>query len=98
MPCLSRGLDSPLYLCLTGGDEAGRARRFLDHLAARARAVTLAASLGQVRTLVEQPTLMSHSEAAGATPTHPGGIRMSVGIEPFEDLRRDLDAALEAGL
>jgi len=87
-----------LYFRLRGKDEAGRARRFLDHLAGRPGAITLAASLGQVRTLVEQPTLMSHSEAAGATPTHPGGVRMSVGIEPFDDLRLDLDGALEASL
>lgn len=76
--------------------EGRRARRFLDHLAANARCVTLAASLGQIQTLVEAPDLMSHCEARGATPVDPGGVRMSVGIEPFEDLQAEIAAALEA--
>jgi len=59
----------------------------------------LAVSLGAVESLIEQPAAMSHAsydradrEAHGITD---GLIRLSVGLEAFEDLRDDLDAALK---
>ena len=58
----------------------------------------LAVSLGAVESLIEQPATMSHAsydasdrEKFGVTD---GLIRLSVGLESFEDLRDDLDQAI----
>ena len=60
----------------------------------------LAVSLGAVESLIEQPASMSHASYDPADrATHgirDGLIRLSVGLEDFEDLRNDLDAALDA--
>ncbi len=60
----------------------------------------LAVSLGAVESLIEQPATMSHASYAktdrerfGITD---GLIRLSVGLESFDDLRDDLQAALVA--
>jgi cystathionine gamma-lyase len=59
----------------------------------------LAVSLGAVESLIEQPATMSHASydradrlAHGITD---GLIRLSVGLEAFEDLRDDLVQALD---
>jgi len=58
----------------------------------------LAVSLGAVESLIEQPASMSHaSYDAAARAAHgitDGLVRLSVGLEAFEDLRDDLDQAL----
>jgi cystathionine gamma-lyase len=60
----------------------------------------LAVSLGAVESLIEHPASMSHaSYDAAARAAHgisDGLIRISVGLEAFEDLRDDLDRALDA--
>jgi cystathionine beta-lyase/cystathionine gamma-synthase len=60
----------------------------------------LAVSLGAVESLIEQPASMSHaSYDAAARAAHgitDGLIRLSVGLEDFEDLRDDLHQALDA--
>jgi len=63
---------------------------------------TLAESLGGVESLIEQPAPMTHAavpkaerEAAGLTD---GLIRVSVGLESVEDLRADLEQAIDAAL
>ena len=59
----------------------------------------LAVSLGAVESLIEQPAAMSHaSYDAEDRQRHgivDGLIRLSVGLEDFDDLRDDLAAALE---
>jgi len=72
------------------------ARRLADST----RLFQLAVSLGAVESLIEQPASMSHASydakdraAHGITDTL---IRLSVGLEAFEDLRDDLDQALSA--
>jgi cystathionine beta-lyase/cystathionine gamma-synthase len=59
-------------------------------------------SLGQVRTLVEHPSSMTHApipvEDQVAAGIDPGGIRLSLGLEHPDDILQDLDRALEAGL
>jgi methionine-gamma-lyase len=77
---------------LKGGIEAGK--KFLDALEVCTRAV----SLGTVDTLVSHPASMTHFGIAreerikyGITD---GLIRMSVGIENYEDLEADLAQAL----
>lgn len=61
----------------------------------------LAVSLGAVESLIEQPASMSHaSYDAAARAEHgitDGLIRLSVGLEDFDDLRADLDQAISAG-
>ena len=60
----------------------------------------LAVSLGAVESLIEQPAAMSHaSYDAADRAAHgivDGLIRLSVGLEDFEDLRDDLRRALDA--
>ena len=62
----------------------------------------LAVSLGAVESLIEQPALMSHASYAPADrQAHgisDGLIRLSVGLEDFEDLRDDLENALRLEL
>lgn len=66
------------------------------------RVFTLAESLGGVESLIEQPAAMTHAsipraerEAAGLTD---GLIRVSVGLEGFDDLRADLQQAFDSVL
>jgi len=91
-----------VYFELDGDpDEQGtRTRTFIDALADAAYTVTLAVSLGQLKTLVEAPGLMTHSsygegEAAAAGLSR-GGVRLSLGIEHADDIIRDLSRALDA--
>lgn len=64
----------------------------------RTRLFQLAVSLGAVESLIEHPATMSHaSYDPAARAAHGIGdnlIRLSVGLEAFEDLRDDLDQAL----
>ncbi|MBZ5647440.1 MAG: aminotransferase class I/II-fold pyridoxal phosphate-dependent enzyme [Acidobacteriia bacterium] len=88
------------------GDNAG-AERFIDFIADNAYCVTLAVSLGQVKTLIENPYSMTHSayqaargsagkqlETAGARSIEPGGIRLSIGLEDRHDIIADLEKGL----
>jgi len=64
------------------------------------RLITLAVSLGGVESLIEHPASMTHA-AVGREKREESGIvdelvRFSVGCEDFEDLREDLDQALNA--
>jgi len=63
------------------------------------RVATLAVSLGGVESLIQHPASMTHAgvsqeekEQAGITEDL---IRLSVGCEGYEDLRSDLEQALE---
>ncbi len=73
-----------------------RAKRVVEST----RLFQLAVSLGAVESLIEQPASMSHAsyqrEARLAHGITDGLIRISVGLEAFEDLRDDLDQAMRA--
>lgn len=60
----------------------------------------LAVSLGAVESLIEQPATMSHASYAKADRERfgitDGLIRLSVGLESFDDLRNDLQIAMNA--
>jgi len=78
---------------LSGGVEAANA------VASRTKVFTLAESLGGVESLIEVPPSMTHASippavrrAAGLAD---GLVRLSVGIEHVDDLREDLEQALE---
>ena len=66
----------------------------------RTKLFQLAVSLGAVESLIEQPAAMSHASYDAADRAAHGIsdtlIRLSVGLEDFEDLRVDLDQALSA--
>ena len=88
-----RGGGGMMTFDVKGGLEAGK--RFINSL----KLCTLAVSLGDTETLVEQAAAMTHTmipkevrEAAGITD---GMIRMSVGLEDAEDIIADLAQALE---
>jgi cystathionine gamma-lyase len=82
-----------LAIDLKGGlDDA---RRMLE----RCRIFALAESLGGVESLIEHPAIMTHASVpaeqrrnAGISDTF---VRLSVGVEDFEDLREDLEQALK---
>ena len=74
-------------------------QRFIDYLAENSYAITMAVSLGQVKTLIEHPYSMTHSSMAADEAARgridPGGIRLSVGLEKGDDLIHDMSEALE---
>ena len=87
-----RGGGGMISFDVKGGLEVGK--KFINSL----KLCTLAVSLGDTETLVEQAAAMTHTmipkevrEAAGITD---GMIRMSVGLEDPDDIIADLDQAL----
>jgi cystathionine beta-lyase/cystathionine gamma-synthase len=79
---------------LAGGRDAGRA--FLDAM----RLPERTASLGAVRTIVSHPPSTTHRQldetALRQANIAPGLLRVSTGLEDFEDLRDDFEQALAA--
>ncbi len=75
------------------GDLAS-AKRVVD----RTKLFRLAVSLGAVESLIEQPTAMSHASYDPADRRahgiHDNLVRLSVGLEAFDDLRDDLELAM----
>jgi cystathionine gamma-lyase len=63
------------------------------------RLMALAESLGGVESLISHPATMTHAsvpaERRAAIGITDGLVRISAGIEDVEDLRADLDQALE---
>jgi methionine-gamma-lyase len=74
-----------------------RAAAFIDWIADHSYVITLAVSLGQVKTLIENPSGMTHSaldaDAQTAAGIEPGGIRLSLGLEETDDILADLHKA-----
>lgn len=90
---LPHGASGVLTFNIRGGAEAGK--RFISRL----QLASLVVHVGDLRTLVLQPSTTTHSqltpqqqEAAGVSPDM---IRVSVGIEAIEDLKADFAQALE---
>ena len=77
-----------------------KADRLVNYIAENSYTMTLAVSLGNVRTLIEHPGSMTHSsippEEQLKRGIDPGGIRLSIGLEKAEDIIRDLQKALTA--
>lgn len=92
---------SMLYFEMAGSPEESYAKavKVINHIADRSLSITLAVSLGQIRTLIEHPASMTHStippEEQLKAGIAPGGVRMSLGIEDVRDVLADLEAALE---
>lgn len=91
-----------LYFVLKGEQEgrsaAERGEKFIDFVADHAYSITLAVSLGQIKTLIESPYSMTHSalpeEEKVKRGMAPGGIRLSLGLEDWHDVIEDLQEAL----
>jgi len=88
-----RGFGSMICFGLHGGYEAGR--KMINAV----RLCTLAVSLGGIESLIQHPASMTHAglakehrEMAGITDDL---IRLSVGCEGVEDIRGDLEQALD---
>jgi methionine-gamma-lyase len=92
---------SILYFVLkeSGGSENEAAERFIDYIANHAYTITLAVSLGQIKTLIENPFSMTHAslppELKRTKGIEPGGVRLSVGLEDWHDIIEDLRQALD---
>ena len=90
---------SLIYFLVEGEGEVAQKRgvRLMDHLAQNALTITLAVSLGQIRTLIEHPSSMTHAPiplaAQAAAGIDAGGIRLSIGTERVEDVIDDLERA-----
>lgn len=90
---MHNGFGGMIAIELKGGlDDA---RRFLE----RTQLFALAESLGGVESLIEHPAIMTHASVPPAQRAALGIsdtlCRLSVGVEAVEDLRRDLDQALQ---
>lgn len=92
---------SMIYFVLKGDADTAQtaAAHFIDAIARASQSVTLAVSLGQTRTLIEEPYSMTHSALPDSVKNlaalEPGGIRLSVGLEDVEDIIADLSRSLE---
>ncbi len=92
---------SMLYFVLKGDMQSAKkaAENFIDYIAKNAYSITLAVSLGQIRTLIEEPFSMTHSALPDdekiAHGVFPGGIRLSIGLEDWHDIIEDLRVALQ---
>ncbi|NBP12246.1 MAG: bifunctional o-acetylhomoserine/o-acetylserine sulfhydrylase [Actinobacteria bacterium] len=89
-----RGSGSVLSFEIKGGIEAGK--RFIEAL----NIFSHVANIGDVRSLAIHPASTTHSQlspseqlSAGVTP---GLVRLSLGIENIEDIKRDLEKAFAA--
>lgn len=92
-----------LYFILRGKTPKERhdhGEKFINALAHNAYTITLAVSLGQVRTLVEHPSSMTHSaiplDEQIRLGLDPGGLRLSIGLEDPDDIIYDLQKALSS--
>lgn len=69
---------------------------FADSIAKNAYSVTLAVSLGHVKTLLELPGYMTHSAYGDSYPEESKyGIRLSIGLESPKDIIKDLKNAMQ---
>jgi len=91
---LKRGFGGVLSFTLHGTKETAVA--LIDNL----KLISHLANVGDAKTLIIQPSATTHQQlseqeqaASGVTPTL---LRLSVGIEHFEDIRADLEQALAA--
>lgn len=89
-----KGSGSVLSFELKGGIEAGR--KFIDAL----ELFSHVANIGDVRSLAIHPASTTHSQlnpeeqlTAGVTP---GLVRLSIGLENIDDIKRDLEVAFAA--
>jgi methionine-gamma-lyase len=80
------------------GNEPLHARRLINWAAKHSYCITLAVSLGNIRTLIEAPGIMTHAALPCAAQKDAriavNGIRLSFGLEKAEDIMVDLEQGL----
>jgi O-acetylhomoserine (thiol)-lyase len=91
---LKKGFGGIVGFGIKGGLEAGR--KFIDSV----KLLSHLANIGDAKSLVIHPASTTHQQlsaeeqaAAGVTPDY---VRLSIGLEAVEDIRADLEQALEA--
>ncbi|RUO81115.1 cystathionine gamma-synthase [Idiomarina tyrosinivorans] len=88
------GFGGMISILLKG--DLAKARRFLENV----EIFALAESLGGVESLIEHPAIMTHASVPKENREKLGildnFVRVSVGIEDLDDLKADLDQALNA--
>lgn len=102
---------SMIYFTLRDKSGANQAaEKFINFVADKAYCITLAVSLGQIKTLIENPYSMTHSaylavdakkakknghsSGCETNRVEPGGIRLSIGLEDRDDIIADLENGL----
>jgi O-acetylhomoserine (thiol)-lyase len=89
-----KGFGSVIAFEIVGGGEAGQ--RFVEALTLHSHV----ANIGDVRSLVIQPSTTTHSQLADAEQTAagvtPGQVRLSVGLELIDDIIADLEQGFAA--
>ena len=89
-----RGFGSVLAFTIKGGREAGE--KFVAGLSLHSHV----ANIGDVRSLVIQPSSTTHSQLTAdeqkSAGVDPGMVRLSVGLESIQDILADLDAGFAA--
>jgi cystathionine beta-lyase/cystathionine gamma-synthase len=90
-----------IYFIVKDESPVGRrkkAEKLINYLAKNAYTITLAVSLGNIRTLIEHPGSMTHAtipaEEQLKKGIDPGGIRLSIGLEKVDDIILDLSEGL----
>lgn len=93
---------SMIYFVIKGKtpkERQSNGAKFINYIAKNAYTITLAVSLGNIRTLIEHPGSMTHSaippEVQLKDGMDPGGIRLSIGLENVCDILNDLKKALK---
>lgn len=90
-----------IYFVLKGEPEEAKLKceELINFIAKHSYTITLAVSLGQIRTLIEHPSSMTHAAVPAEEQIkrgiEPGAIRMSIGLENPNDIIRDLSIALD---
>ena len=83
---------------LKGGKEEGK--KLMDFIADKSKLISLAVSLGTVDTLIQHPASMTHAgipkEERMEKNITDGLVRVSIGIENYEDIEKDLKEALDS--
>lgn len=87
------GPGGMISICVKGGEAA--ARRMME----RCELFAVAESLGGVESLINHPAIMTHASVPAERRAQLGItdnlVRLSVGVETLDDLRADIDTALQ---
>jgi O-acetylhomoserine (thiol)-lyase len=91
---LPKGAGAVIGFGIKGGKDAGV--KFINSV----KLASHLANIGDAKTLVIHPASTTHSQLEGdaqaATGVSPEYVRISVGIEDYEDIQADIDQALQA--
>jgi methionine-gamma-lyase len=85
-----RGTGAMISVTLRGGYEAAKA------FTSGVRMFTHAVSLGGVESLLQHPAALTHRPVAGEAKPDQALVRLSIGLEGYDDIVADLGAALDA--